>query len=83
MRAAPHPFRFLVGCLLLTLAGAAAAEPPTRAARLGYAAGTRFPILVKHIEKVIIVVVLVSILPGIVAYAKAKLGAARAQSGNP
>jgi membrane-associated protein len=48
---------------------------------LGYAAGTRFPILVKHIEKVIIVVVFVSILPGIVAYAKAKLSAARAQAG--
>jgi membrane-associated protein len=48
---------------------------------LGFVAGTRFPILVKHIEKVIIVVVLVSILPGIIAYAKAKLGAARAQDG--
>ena len=44
---------------------------------LGYAAGTRFPILVKHIEKVIIVVVFVSILPGIVAYAKARWRAGR------
>ncbi len=41
---------------------------------MGYVAGTRFPILVKHIEKVIIVVVFVSILPGIIAYAKARLG---------
>ena len=32
--------RILAGALLLTLAGAAAAEPPTRAARLGYATGT-------------------------------------------
>jgi membrane-associated protein len=48
---------------------------------LGYVAGTRFPILVKHIEKVIIVVVFLSILPGIIAYAKAKLGAAKAQAG--
>jgi membrane-associated protein len=44
---------------------------------LGYAAGTRFPILVKHIEKVIVVVVFLSILPGIIAFAKARLGAAR------
>jgi len=50
---------------------------------LGYVAGTRFPILVKHIEKVIIVVVFVSILPGIVAYAKARLRAARAAAAPP
>jgi hypothetical protein len=34
------PSRVLAGALLLTLAGVAAAEPPTRAARLGYADGT-------------------------------------------
>src|SRR5512133_3917008 len=50
---------------------------------LGYVAGTRFPILVKHIEKVIIVVVFVSILPGIVAYAKARWRAARAAAPTP
>ena len=50
---------------------------------MGYAAGTRFPILVKHIEKVIIVVVFVSILPGIVAYAKARWRASRAAAAPP
>src|SRR5512138_661728 len=52
----------------------------------GYVAGTRFPILVKHIEKVIIVVVLLSILPGIIAWARARLGAskgARAPNSEP
>jgi membrane-associated protein len=44
----------------------------------GYVLGTRFPILVQHIEKVIVVVILLSILPGIVEYAKARLRAARA-----
>jgi membrane-associated protein len=43
----------------------------------GYVLGTSFPLLVKHIEKVIIVVVFLSILPGIVEYAKARLRAAR------
>ena len=36
----PHSFRTLAGALLLTLGGLAAAEPPSRAARLGYATGT-------------------------------------------
>jgi hypothetical protein len=40
--------------------------------------GTSFPLLVKHIEKVIIVVVFLSILPGIVEYAKARARAGRA-----
>jgi membrane-associated protein len=44
----------------------------------GYVLGTRFPVLVKHIEKVIVVVIFVSILPGIVEYAKARVRAARA-----
>jgi membrane-associated protein len=45
---------------------------------IGYVLGTSFPVLVKHIEKVIVVVVFISILPGIVEYAKARLRAARA-----
>lgn len=44
----------------------------------GYLLGTRFPVLVRHIEKVIVVVILLSILPGIVEYARARLRAARA-----
>jgi len=48
----------------------------------GYVLGTRFPVLVKHIEKVILVVVFVSILPGIIGYAKARWRAARA-AGEP
>ncbi len=44
----------------------------------GYVLGSRFPLLVKHIEKVILVVIFISILPGIVEYAKARLRAARA-----
>jgi membrane-associated protein len=44
----------------------------------GYVLGTSFPVLVKHIEKVIVVVVFISILPGIVEYAKARLRAGRA-----
>jgi membrane-associated protein len=48
----------------------------------GYVLGSRFPVLVKHIEKVIVVVVFLSILPGIVEYAKARLRA-RAAAGNP
>ena len=45
---------------------------------LGYVLGVRFPFLVKHIEKVIIVVVFLSILPGIIEYAKMRLRARRA-----
>jgi membrane-associated protein len=40
---------------------------------LGYVLGVRFPVLVKHIEKVIIVIVFLSILPGIIAWTKACL----------
>lgn len=49
----------------------------------GYVLGTRFPILVEHIEKVILVVVFVSILPGLVEYAKARARAARAPAPPP
>ena len=37
---------------------------------VGYVLGVRFPILVRHIEKVIVVVVLLSIMPGIIEYAR-------------
>ena len=39
---------------------------------LGYLLGVRFPGLGQHIEKVIIVVVLLSLLPGIIGYIKAR-----------
>ncbi|MBI4508563.1 MAG: VTT domain-containing protein [Deltaproteobacteria bacterium] len=39
---------------------------------LGYILGARFPVLGKHIEKVIIVIVFLSILPGIIEFWKAK-----------
>lgn len=39
---------------------------------IGYVLGVRFPVLVEHIEKVIIVVVLLSITPGIVSYIQAR-----------
>ncbi len=35
---------------------------------IGYVLGVRFPVLVEHIEKVIVVVVLLSIMPGIIEY---------------
>ena len=41
----------------------------------GFVMGRRFPVLVQHMEKVIIVVVFLSILPGIIEYAKARLRA--------
>ncbi|HZY04889.1 MAG TPA: VTT domain-containing protein [Anaeromyxobacteraceae bacterium] len=47
----------------------------------GYVLGTRFPVLVRHIEKVIVVVVLLSITPGIVEWVKARRRAARAAPG--
>jgi membrane-associated protein len=50
---------------------------------VGYVLGTRFPLLIQHIEKVIVVVVLLSILPGIVEYARARVRAARAAAGSP
>jgi membrane-associated protein len=37
---------------------------------LGFGLGSRFPVLVKHIEKVIIAIVVLSILPGIIESAK-------------
>lgn len=40
---------------------------------LGYVLGTRFPVLVQHIEKVIIVIVILSIMPGIVGFIQARL----------
>lgn len=40
---------------------------------LGYLLGSKFPILVQHIEKVIIVIVFLSILPGIIEFVRAWL----------
>jgi membrane-associated protein len=37
---------------------------------IGYVLGVRFPILVRHIEKVIVVIVLLSITPGLIEYAR-------------
>jgi membrane-associated protein len=39
---------------------------------IGYVLGSRFPILVQHIEKVIIVVVFLSVLPPIIEYLRAR-----------
>lgn len=39
---------------------------------LGYVLGLRFPLLVQHIEKVILVIVFLSILPGIIEYVRAR-----------
>ena len=39
---------------------------------LGYGMGLRFPMLVAHIEKVIIVIVLLSVTPGLVEWLKAR-----------
>ncbi|HEU4385700.1 MAG TPA: VTT domain-containing protein [Anaeromyxobacteraceae bacterium] len=50
---------------------------------IGYVLGTRFPVLVKHIEKVIVVVVLLSITPGALEWLKARRRAARAPSPRP
>jgi membrane-associated protein len=38
---------------------------------IGYVLGSRFPLLVVHIEKVIVVVIFVSILPGLIEWFKA------------
>jgi membrane-associated protein len=43
----------------------------------GYVLGAQFPLLVEHIEKVILIVVFLSILPGIIEYLRAR---ARARS---
>jgi len=45
---------------------------------IGFLLGVQFPILVKHIEKVIIVVVFLSILPGIIEYWRERKKAASA-----
>jgi len=37
---------------------------------LGYVLGSRFPVLVQHIEKVIVVVVILSLLPGVFGWLK-------------
>jgi membrane-associated protein len=50
---------------------------------LGYVLGTRFPVLVRHIEKVIVVVVLLSITPGVVEWLKARRRRARAPAPGP
>jgi membrane-associated protein len=39
---------------------------------IGYALGSRFPVLVQHIEKVIIVVVVLSILPGLIEWLRTR-----------
>lgn len=44
---------------------------------LGYVLGSQFPMLVQHIEKVIIVVVLLSILPGLFEWLRARRRAGR------
>jgi membrane-associated protein len=51
----------------------------------GYVLGTRFPMLVRHIEKVIVVVVVLSILPGVIEWARARRRRAQAtaQPGPP
>jgi membrane-associated protein len=43
---------------------------------IGYVLGSQFPLLVQHIEKVIVVVVLLSISPGLYHWIKARRGAA-------
>ena len=51
---------------------------------VGYVLGSRFPILVQHIEKVIIVVVFLSVLPPIIEYLRARAKAGReAAPGTP
>ena len=45
---------------------------------IGFVLGSRFPVLVQHIEKVIVVVVVLSILPGVVEWLKARRRAAAA-----
>jgi membrane-associated protein len=51
----------------------------------GYVLGTSFPMLVRHIEKVIVVVVVLSILPGVIEWARARRRRAQAtaQPGPP
>jgi membrane-associated protein len=44
---------------------------------IGYVLGTRFPLLVEHIEKVIITVVVLSFLPGLYEWLRSRRAAAR------
>jgi len=44
---------------------------------IGYVLGTRFPLLVQHIEKVIITVVVLSFLPGLYEWLRVRRAAAR------
>ncbi len=50
---------------------------------IGYVLGTRFPLLVEHIEKVIVVVVFLSLLPGIVEILRARRRARLAAGAQP
>lgn len=50
---------------------------------LGYLLGARFPVLVQHIEKVIVVVVLLSISPALVEWLKARRRRARGPAPGP
>jgi membrane-associated protein len=45
---------------------------------IGYVLGTRFPALVEHIEKVILVVIVLSLLPGLIEWWRARRRAAAA-----
>jgi membrane-associated protein len=50
----------------------------------GYVLGTRFPLLVEHIEKVILVVIVLSFMPGVWEWWRARRrAAARAAAGEP
>jgi membrane-associated protein len=48
---------------------------------IGFILGSRFPLLVQHIEKVIVVVVVLSLLPGLFEWLKARRRAAAARAG--
>jgi membrane-associated protein len=50
---------------------------------VGHVLGSQFPALVAHIEKVIVVVVVLSILPGLVEWLKARRRARAAAGGQP
>ena len=49
---------------------------------IGYALGSRFPVLVRHLEKVIVVVVLASLLPAIIGIVRVRLEARREARAN-
>jgi membrane-associated protein len=44
---------------------------------IGYVLGSRFPLLVQHIEKVIVTVIVLSILPGLIEWLRVRRRAAR------